>query len=271
MAKSIYSVPNKKLTQEHATPPMTSFASFVNPFFGAPRAAAMNVAVVASHAHLESVAFSHALVALAAKLASVDGTPNKAEYAAFHALFDEGDAAEIAKNRSLFVQRVTDNSSALQYARQIASMSVGNEALHMDLMQRLLRIATADAGLNAAELELLRAVADIFGIARETFRALIAKSMVKVGASPYEVLGISSRASDSELREHYMARVQMLHPDRYHAAGASSETIAMLSDQLASVNAAYKTITAQRAKKSPRTDSQSGWWSRLNAKGARMN
>jgi len=250
---------------------MTSFASLVNPFVSAPLSAPVPAAVVASHSHLESVAFNHALVALAAKLAGVDGAPNKAEYAAFHALFDEGDANDIAKNRSLFIQRITDNSSALQYARQIAGMSVGNSALHLELMHRLLRIATADSGLNAAEIELLRAVADIFGIARETFRDLIAKSMVRAGASPYEILGISSRVSDAELREHYMARVQMLHPDRYHAAGASAETVAMLSSQLASINAAYKTVTAQRAKKSPRTDSQPGWWSRMNAKGARMN
>ena len=203
----------------------------------------------------------------AAKLAAVDGTPNKSEYAAFHALFDEGDAAQVSKNRSLFIQRITDNSSALQYARQLASMSDGNAALHIDLLGRLIRIATADASINAAELELLRAVADIFGISRDAFRDIMSRAMVRTHASPYDVLGISARSSDSEIRDHYMAQVQKLHPDRYHAAGASSETIAMLSDQLAAVNAAYKAVQTMRAKKSPREN----WFSRLNTKGARMN
>lgn len=250
---------------------MNSFANSVNSFgFGA-RAGQENAAVVASHAHLEAVAFNHALVALAAKLAAVDGTPNKSEYAAFHALFDEGDAAQVSKNRSLFIQRLTDSSSALQYARQLASMSSGNTALHIDLLQRLMRIATADASINAAELELLRAVADIFGLTRDAFREIMSRAMVRSSASPYEVLGISSRATDGELRDHYMTRVQKLHPDRYQAAGASAETIAMLSDQLAAVNAAYKAVQTQRAKKSTRGDSPLGWWSRLSAKGARMN
>jgi DnaJ like chaperone protein len=250
---------------------MSSFASLVNPFFATQRSVPVNAAVVASHSHLESVAFNHALVALAAKLAGVDGAPNKAEYAAFHALFDDGDAQEISKNRSLFIQRITDNSSALQYARQIAGMSTGNGALHRDLLQRLMRVATADAMLNAAELELLRAVADIFGIARETFRDMVSQTMVKASASPYTMLGVSPRVTDAELREQYMAQVQKLHPDRYQGVGASAETIAMLSDQLATINAAYKTITSQRAKKSQRTDHSTGWFSRLNAKGASVN
>lgn len=253
---------------------MTSFASFVSPRFATPLVHTRQVEAQASnagYAHLETVAFNHALVALAAKLAVVDGAPNKAEYAAFHALFDTSEA-DTAKNRNLFVQRVTDSGSALQYARQIAGMSKGNSTLHLELMHRLLRIATADAALNAGEIELLRAVADILGLSRETFRELVAKTMVKPSATPYEILGISSRASDAELREHYMNRVQMLHPDRYQAAGASAETVAMLSDQLAAVNAAYKTITAQRGKKTSRTsEQQTSWWGRWNTKGARVN
>ena len=271
MVKSIYSVSDANTHTEAFSIDMNIATNISENFgFGA-RSQNENNAVAMSHAHLEAVAFNHALVALAAKLAAVDGTPNKAEYAAFHALFDEGDSKHIAKNRSLFIQRVTDNSSALQYARQLASMSDGNNALHIDLLGRLVRIATADASINAAELELLRAIADIFGISRDAFREIMSRAMVRTNASPYDVLGISARVTDIELREHYMAKVQKLHPDRYHAAGASSETIAMLSDQLAAVNAAYKSVQSLRAKKSTRDHSPIGWWSRFNAKGARMN
>ncbi len=250
---------------------MSSVLRFFSPFVSMPVSAFVGVADVAAQARMESMSFTHALVALAAKLASVDGTPNKAEFAAFHTLFVESDQADAAQVRSLFVKRVTDNSTALQYARQIASMTAGQPALHRELFQRLLHIATADAALNAAELELLRAVADIFGIARERFREMIAKTLVPAGASPYDVLGVSSRVSDQELRDHYMARVQMLHPDRYHAAGASAETIAVLSDQLAAVNAAYRAAQQLRAKKSPRTTTgTAGWWGRINTKGATL-
>lgn len=249
---------------------MASFASLVSPFFPLPQQTAAAATEAAGRARIETASFSHALVALAAKLACVDGVPNKAEYAAFHTLFVERDTVQATQLRSLFVKRVTDDSPALQYARQIAGMTEGEHTLHLDIFQRLIQVATADAALNAAELELLRAVADILRIDRETFRHMIAKTLVPVGASPYDVLGVSPRVDDQELRDHYMARVQMLHPDRYHAAGASAETIAMLSDQLAAVNAAYRAVQMLRAKKSQRA-AGSSWWGRKNAKGARVD
>jgi DnaJ like chaperone protein len=52
--------------------------------------------------------------------------------------------------------------------------------------------------------------------------------------------------SDAEVRNRYMAQVRLLHPDRYQAAGASEDTIAMLSDKLATINAAYESIMRAR-------------------------
>lgn len=217
---------------------------------------------------LESVAFMHSVIALAAKLVTVDGAATKAEYDVFHALFVEHATIDNAQARSWFVQRSTDTSSATQYARQIAAMTPGETAMHTDLMQRLVQVASADAPLNAAEIELLRAVAEVFGFVKDAFRSFISPRGEAVHASPYALLGVSPRASDKEVREHYMARVQALHPDRYQAVGASAETIALLSDQLAALNAAYQTVQQARIKKSSRTMGISAWWGRKNTKGA---
>lgn len=265
MPRSIYSGLNGNTDDETRIHPMASLASTMTPTTAMP-APIMAGAHSAQSYRLESAAFTHALIALGAKLCTIDGTVSTAEYAAVHALFIA--KAEIDDNqaRSLFVARAGDTSSALQYARQIAGMTVGQSALHVDLIQRLLQVALADAPLNAAEVELLRAVADIFETPKETFRSLMSRSFTAPSASPYEVLGISPRATDKELREHYMARVQKLHPDRYQAAGASDDTIAMLSDQLASVNAAYKAVQDARSKKSARA--VSAWFGFRNTKGA---
>lgn len=241
---------------------MSAFMALVSPFFTPSAPRSVGVANPAIDFKLESAAFTHALVALAAKLAAVDGTVNQAEYAAFHALFVEGDEAQ---RRSQFVKHLTDSSGALQYARQIAAMTQ-DAKLHADLFDRLVKIAVADGALNAAEMEMLRAIADCLGIAREAFRARIGQTMTATKTSPYAVLGISSRVDDVRLREHYMARVQRLHPDRYQAAGASQETIAMLSDQLAEVNAAYQAVMRERAKKHA---SPFGGWKRKNNEGVR--
>lgn len=265
MRESIYSGSNENTHEETLNQPMASFASMMTPamFRSAPTSSvAVANAAAAQHYRLESAAFTHALVALSAKLSTIDGSASQSEYAAFHALFVAGSTTDAAMARSLFVQRATDTGSALQYARQVAAMTPGQSELHMDLLQRLLQIAQADGALNAAELELLRAVADVFGVAKEKFRALMAQSFVPAAASPYAVLGISPRATDKELRDHYVARVQKLHPDRYQAAGASAETIAMLSDQMAALNAAYRSVQQARAKKSAKAATVASWWGR---------
>lgn len=195
----------------------------------------------------ESAVFAHALAALAAKLSVVDGPISKAEYHAFEALFIDA-RMDGGKLRSQFVKHLEDRSSALQFARQITVMTGDDVALRRRLLQRLLSVATADAALNAAEMEWLRAIADVFGIERDAFRSLVA-SHITPATSPYEILGVHPGISDEELRARYMAQVQKLHPDRYQAAGASADTVALLSDQLASLNAAYKQVRALRAKK----------------------
>lgn len=194
---------------------------------------------------LEDAAFTHALVGLAAKLVGVDGNPTKAEYAAFVSLFPMGQGGE-AKLRSLFVKAMNDAAPALQYARTIKSMHPEASALHREVLDRLLKVASADGALNAAEHELLRAVAKVFGFSAEDWRLMMTGYLRPAKGNAYSVLGAHKKMTDEQLRERYMAQVRMLHPDRYRGAGASEETIAMLSEKLAVVNAAYESIMRAR-------------------------
>lgn len=244
MGKSIYSGNNENNDEGRQNPSMTSFAELLIQFATLPQVVSQPVEA-GRETQVEAATFNHAVIALAAKLAAVDGTPNTAEYGAFHALFVANSSMDSAQARSLFVQRAGDSSSAQQYARALAVMTSGDHALHGDLLKRLLQVATADGMVNAAELDLLRMVAESLGLPEAKIRAAITRSLSSA-ASPYEVLGVSAKVTDKELRAHYMARVSQLHPDK--AAGASKETIAMLSDQLAALNAAYQAIQVLRTK-----------------------
>lgn len=203
---------------------------------------------VASYPILQDVEFSHALVGLAAKLTAVDGNPTAAEYAAFCSLFPMADTNP-AKLRSLFVKAMNDPAPAMQYARAIKTLHPEATALHREVLDRLLKVAGADATLNAAEHELLRAVAKVFDISSEEWRALMAQHLRPSGANAYTILGATKKMTDAQLREKYMTQVRLLHPDRYQAAGASDDTIAMLSDKLAVINAAYDSIMRAREMK----------------------
>lgn len=200
---------------------------------------------VATQPLLQDVEFTHALVALAAKLVAADGKPSTAEYTAFRSLFPLAQGGD-AKLRSMFVKSMNDRAPALQYARRIVALYPGASALYREVLDRLLKVATADAALNAAEHELLRAVAQLFDVPTEEFRQRVAGHIRPTHGNAYSILGASKRMSDAELRNRYMAQVRLLHPDRYQAAGASEDTIAMLSDKLAAVNAAYESIMRAR-------------------------
>lgn len=229
---------------------MTSFNAFADEYFSLPRTAARPSASAAPTRSVESLAFTHALVALAAQLSAVDGTPKKTEYFAFQSLFVAEGEADEAKLRSLFVKHVGGSTSSLQYARQITAITTGQAGLRQEIFARFVRIATADGALNAAEMEWLRAVGQAFELDGDTVRQFIAQCFTGPSTSPYTLLGVSEKVSDSELRAAYMARVHALHPDRFQAAGASQETITMLSQQLAAVNAAYEAASKARQKKS---------------------
>lgn len=215
----------------------------------------------------ENAAFAHALVALSAKLAAVDGAVNAAELTAFTRLFVGDKLEDAGRLKSLFVKHLSDDSSTLQYARHVLNATYGRAGLHLELIERLL-LAIADGKLNAAECEWLRAVAAVLHIDGDHFKSLLSRHVVKEG-SPYEVLGVTPSVSDDELRAHYMVQVQKLHPDRYQAAGATPATIAMLSDQLAAINAAYDSVCRQRAKKYTRAFTSAGV--RRNNKGVKAH
>lgn len=203
---------------------------------------------VGARSLLQDAEFTHALVALAAKLVAVDGKPTTVEYTVFCNVFPLADGDE-AKLRSMFLRAMHDRASVLQYARQIRAMYPEATALYREILDRLLKVATADAALNAAEHELLMAVAQIFDVPMAEWKAMMAGYSSSTQSNPYAVIGANKRMSDSEIRHRYMAQVRLLHPDRYQAVGASDETVNMLSDKLAIVNAAYEIIMRERDQK----------------------
>lgn len=267
---SIYSGGNKKPPHARFQRFMTTVSTvtskiFAMPFFTGAVEMDVHSANSAANARLQEVAFQHAWVALAAKLAAVDGAVNSAEYAAYGTIITPSPEFDALRLRSLFTKHVADKASALQYARSIASLTRGNQARRESLLQQLLMLATSDAALNAAEMELLRAVAQLFDISRDAFKAIVARHLVPQ-RSPYEVMGIASDATPEQTRARYLALVQKLHPDRYQATGASEETMAMLSDQLAALNAAYATIKRHQSKHAAPL---ARWWK--NTKGAKAS
>ena len=77
---------------------------------------------------------------------------------------------------------------------------------------------------------------------------------------PYEVLGVSRTASDSEIKAAYRELVKKYHPDNY----VNNPLADLASEKMKEINEAYDAITKARAGQSSggyQTNSQSGYQS----------
>ncbi len=78
---------------------------------------------------------------------------------------------------------------------------------------------------------------------------------------PYDILGLSEKATDSEVESTYLRRAKSYHPDMIQAAGLPAEFGEIANTQLTRINEAYERIMGSRkdqgesaAEREPETD-----------------
>jgi DnaJ-domain-containing protein 1 len=78
---------------------------------------------------------------------------------------------------------------------------------------------------------------------------------------PYDILGLSEKATDSEVESTYLRRAKSYHPDMIQAAGLPAEFGEIANTQLTRINEAYERIMGFRkdqgesaAEREPETD-----------------
>ena len=65
-------------------------------------------------------------------------------------------------------------------------------------------------------------------------------------ADPFEILGVSSSASNDEIKSAYRRLIRENHPDTLVAKGMPQEFIDIANQRMAAINAAYDTIEKKR-------------------------
>ena len=116
-----------------------------------------------------------------------------------------------------------------------------------ELLGALFHIALADGHLHQAELAYLRGVAEIFGFDERDFERIHASHTGAPEASdPYEILGVSRDASESDIKSAYRKLIRENHPDRLIAQGMPEEMIEIANEKMAAINEAYDRILTLR-------------------------
>ena len=190
------------------------------------------------------VVFTTGLVALAAKMAKSDGVVTPAEVEAFAKVVQVGDRERAGVQRLFDLAKGT-SSGFEAYARQMATAFRDEPALLEDVLDGLFHIATADGAVHEAEERYLRAVAETFGFDDVAFRRIAARH-VRFADDPYLLLDLDHDVTDADLKARHRALTMENHPDRAIARGLPPEAVAIATQRLASINAAYDRIAAER-------------------------
>ena len=199
--------------------------------------------VLERHSGVDSVAFSIAFIALAAKQAKADGTVTRDEVRMFRKIFvippeEEQNAARV------FNLCRQDLAGYEYYAKQLHN-ALGTADPECEtrsaVLDGLFHIAMADGEYHPNEERFLRRVAEIFGLSDSVFIKLQSQH-VPERRNPWVILGLAPGASTEALKQARRDFLKNNHPDRLMARGLPTEMIALAAARLATFNTAYDEV-----------------------------
>lgn len=194
----------------------------------------------------KTIAFTIAVIALAAKMAKADGTVTRNEVQAFRQIFEVAPEAEKEAARVFNLAR-QDVAGFDIYAQKLRKMFVSNPRILEDLFEGLVFIAMADGTFHRLEAAFLQKVAAEFELSPETINLIYARQNVEGYINPYFVLGASHEMGLPEIKSLWRARVMEMHPDKMLARGVPAEAIKLAETRLASINEAWRQIQLERS------------------------
>jgi DnaJ like chaperone protein len=189
--------------------------------------------------------FSVAVIALAAKMASADGSNDPREKSAFDRLFHV--APDERENVARFWKLAQATPAGFEaYARQIASLFKDAPTILEDVVGALCAIAEADGHASEAEQAFLAKVMAVFNFSPGAMARFEARLSGDSTRDPWAVLGVSHDASEADIRAAYRTLVKQHHPDIIIAKGLPEEFRHISEARMATVNAAYEKLVRKQ-------------------------
>ncbi|WP_303720845.1 co-chaperone DjlA [Malonomonas rubra] len=198
--------------------------------------------------------FFTAAYSMVGKLAKADGRVCPNEISAIEKISREALGLDPQTRQyaiNVFTQAKDSAEPFSSYARQFGDLFSHDQQLCSTMMNFLFQVAMADGELHPQEEKMLLEAKMEFRLPESIYQSLrnhfVGQKSSSVSLTKhYEVLGISSDASISEIKKAYRQKAAEFHPDKIESKGLPPEFIKFANDRLAEINASYDAIMTAR-------------------------
>jgi len=192
--------------------------------------------------------FFASVFAMLGKMAKADGTVSQAEVKVVEGFMR--DHLRLDKQARMFAvnifNRAKDEAYPFgQYASEFSKHFHHDQNMRMVLFEMLFQVAAADGHVHHAEERLLEEAVRDLNIPHHLYEGLQAR--LAPSADPaYAVLGLTSDATDAEVKKAYRVKVMEFHPDKIVSKGLPEEFLQFAEEKFKEANEAYEKIKKAR-------------------------
>ena len=183
------------------------------------------------------------LMALSAAVMTADGKVLKAELDYVKAFFSQQFGPQFNSSHLQTLKRFIDSGNIpLQQICQDIRMRMQPE-IRVQLVHYLFGIAKADGHVSASELTIIQSIAQSLGVSTSEFES-VKNMFYRNTNSDYIVLGITTTATDEEVKKAYRQMAVKFHPDKVAQMGEEFQKGA--KEKFQSIQDAYEAIKKSR-------------------------
>ena len=190
--------------------------------------------------------FALSLIVLSAKLSKADGQVSREELIAVKDKLKIPDS-ELDQVGKIFNQAKEESAGYEPYAKQISQFYKGNINVLEEVINILFYIAESDGNVSPSELDMIKNIAQIFGLNQTQFNSIKESRKGSDKLNPYIVLESKPEENLQSIRQKYLKLSKEHHPDILMSKGVPQEVIEESKNKMRSINSAWDQV--QKLKK----------------------
>jgi DnaJ like chaperone protein len=185
--------------------------------------------------------FALSLIVLSAKLSKADGQVSKEELIAVRDKLKIPES-EIEQVGKIFNKAKQESTGYEPYAQQITQIYKNNQNVLEEVINILFYIAEADGNVSKSELDMIKHIAQIFGLNQSQFNSIQESRKSSDKLNPYVVLGSNPEEDIQTIRKKYLQLSKENHPDMLISKGVPKEVIEESKKKMRAINSAWDQI-----------------------------